>query len=83
MQQGGGGLGAHDDVALPSSLDQARLAYLALGDIDAALDIGHQVITPMGGIDSARATSTIEQLRGQLTGHQHIPTVRDFLDYVA
>ncbi|WP_433241497.1 hypothetical protein ACQPYK_36330 [Streptosporangium sp. CA-135522] len=62
---------------------QARKAeaHLAIGDIDAALDIGHQVITTMGGIDSARTTSTLEELRGQLAGHQHIPTVRDFLDY--
>ncbi|MFJ8475203.1 transcriptional regulator [Kitasatospora sp. NPDC094011] len=64
---------------------QARKAeaHLALGDIDAALNIGHQVITTMGGIDSARATSTLEDLREQFTGHQHIPAVRDFLDYVA
>ncbi|MEV7124009.1 transcriptional regulator [Kitasatospora griseola] len=58
-------------------------AHLALGDIDAALDIGHQVITTMGGIDSARATNTLEDLRRHLAGHQHIPAVRDFLDYAA
>ena len=64
---------------------QARKAeaHLALGDVDAALDIGHQVITAMGGIDSARTTSTLEELRGQLAGHRHIPAVRDFLDYAA
>ncbi|MCZ0211330.1 transcriptional regulator [Streptomyces sp. UMAF16] len=64
---------------------QARQAeaHLALGDIDAALDIGHQVITAMGGVDSARSTSTLTELRTQLTGHQHIPAVADFLNYAA
>ncbi|MFJ4689260.1 transcriptional regulator [Streptomyces sp. NPDC088789] len=58
-------------------------AHLALGDVDSALDIGHQVITAMGGIDSARATGTLTELRGQMTGHQHIPAVADFLSYAA
>ncbi|GAA3386359.1 transcriptional regulator [Streptomyces racemochromogenes] len=58
-------------------------AHLALGDINAALDTGHQVITAMGGIDSARTTGTLQELRAQLADHQHIPTVRDFLDYAA
>ncbi|KOY59208.1 hypothetical protein [Streptomyces sp. XY332] len=58
-------------------------AHLALGDIDAALDTDHQVITTMGGIDSARTTSTLQELRAQLADHQHIPTARDFPDYAA
>ncbi|MFJ6216745.1 transcriptional regulator [Streptomyces sp. NPDC092296] len=68
-----------------AAIYQARKAeaHLALGDIDAALDIGHQVITAMGGIDSARATDALEELRGQFAGHQHIPAVRAFLDYAA
>lgn len=37
----------------------------------------------MGGIDSARSTSTLGELRGQLSGHRHIPAVADFLDYAA
>lgn len=64
---------------------QARQAeaHLALGDVDAALDVGHQVITAMGGVDSARTTGTLAELRGQLTGHRHIRAVADFLDYAA
>ncbi|MFF8381646.1 transcriptional regulator [Streptomyces sp. NPDC015661] len=64
---------------------QARQAeaHLALGDVDSALDIGHQVIDAMGGIDSARTTGTLADLRGQLTGHRHIRAVADFLDYAA
>ncbi|MFE9659279.1 transcriptional regulator [Streptomyces sp. NPDC005955] len=64
---------------------QARKAeaHLALGDVDAALGIGHQVIVTMGGVDSARTTSTLRDLRGHFAGHQHIRDVRDFLDYAA
>ncbi|MFD8915552.1 transcriptional regulator [Streptomyces sp. NPDC059575] len=58
-------------------------AHLALGDVDAALDLGHQVIDTMGGVDSARTTHTLEELRAQLDGHRHIPAVADFLDYAA
>lgn len=58
-------------------------AHLALGDIDAALDTGHQVITAMGGVDSARTASTLAELRQGLGSHRHISAVRDFLDYAA
>ncbi|MFI5987314.1 transcriptional regulator [Streptomyces sp. NPDC051555] len=58
-------------------------AHLALGDVDAALDLGHHVITTMGGVDSARTTSTLTELRGQLAGHRHIPAVAEFLAYAA
>lgn len=37
----------------------------------------------MGGIDSARTTGTLTDLRTQLTGHQHIRAVADFLAYAA
>ncbi|MGV9322543.1 transcriptional regulator [Streptomyces sp. NPDC003660] len=64
---------------------QARQAeaHVALGDIDAALGIGHNVITAMGGVDSARTTTTLTELRGHLADHRHIPAVADFLDYAA
>ncbi|MEU9348968.1 hypothetical protein AB0D74_48005 [Streptomyces sp. NPDC048278] len=64
---------------------QARQAeaHLALGDVDAALDVGHQVIDAMGGIDSARTTGTLAELRGQPTGRRHIPAVAELLNYSA
>ncbi len=37
----------------------------------------------MGGVDSARTTSALTELRGQLTGHQHVPAVANFLDFAA
>lgn len=58
-------------------------AHLALGDIDSALDVAHQVIDTMGGVDSARTISTLDDLRNELSTYQHIPAVRDFLDYAA
>ncbi|MCX4461454.1 MULTISPECIES: hypothetical protein [unclassified Streptomyces] len=41
------------------------------------------MITAMGGVDSARTTSTLTELRQGLGSHRHISTVRDFLDYAA
>ncbi len=35
----------------------------------------------MGGVDSARTTHTLDELRGQLDGHRRIPAVADFLNY--
>lgn len=56
-------------------------AHLALDDVDAAVEVGHQVVTMMGGIDSARATSTLAELRNGLSSHQHVPDVREFLEW--
>ncbi|MFF2412351.1 hypothetical protein [Streptomyces sp. NPDC058092] len=44
---------------------QVRRAWvhLALGDIAAALDLGHQVIDTIGGVNSARATSARRRFR--------------------
>lgn len=58
-------------------------AHLALGDIDGALDVGRQVIDAMGGVDSARATDTLSELRAGLAEHQGVPAVAEFLNYAA
>lgn len=57
-------------------------AHLALDDLDAAVEVGREVIALMGGIDSARATSTLSELRDGLGRHAHVPAVRNFLDEV-
>ncbi|MEV4749093.1 tetratricopeptide repeat protein [Streptosporangium sp. NPDC049248] len=54
-------------------------AHLALGDVDAALESAHQVLEHMGGVDSARGSSTLAELHGQLRAHEHIPAVQEFL----
>ncbi|MEO3976899.1 transcriptional regulator [Streptomyces sp. CAU 1734] len=58
-------------------------AHIALGDIDAALDTGHQILTTIDGIDSARSTAALHQVRDHLNPHQHIPAVADFLQLSA
>ncbi|WP_340375711.1 helix-turn-helix domain-containing protein [Streptomyces sp. SS7] len=53
--------------------------HLALGEIDAAVDLAQQAVDRMGGTASARGSSTITALRGKLAAHRAIPDVRDFL----
>ncbi|WP_067127943.1 hypothetical protein [Microtetraspora malaysiensis] len=55
-------------------------AHLALGDVDAAVGTAHEVLVRMGGVESARATGTIAELRSRLNAHQQVPAVRDFLE---
>ncbi|PZG41527.1 hypothetical protein C1I98_21075 [Spongiactinospora gelatinilytica] len=54
-------------------------AYLALGDLDAAVATAAEVVKLMGGIDSARSTATLKGLRGQLNAYRNVPVVADFL----
>lgn len=58
-------------------------AHLALGDVDAAVDVAQRAIEQLGGADSARGTSTLADLRGQLTAHRKARPVADFLDLTA
>ncbi|MEU4199196.1 transcriptional regulator [Streptomyces sp. NPDC026294] len=55
-------------------------AHLALGDLDAAVDIAGRAIEQLGGADSARGTSTLADLREQFTAHRTARPVADFLD---
>ncbi|KOG89339.1 hypothetical protein [Streptomyces varsoviensis] len=56
-------------------------AHLTLGDLDAA--IAERAIEQLGGADSARGTSTLAELRGQLAIHRKARPVADFLDLTA
>ncbi|NRQ39382.1 transcriptional regulator [Nonomuraea sp. NN258] len=58
-------------------------AHLALGELDAAVEVAEQVVELMGGVESARGTSALEDLRGGLLGHQDVPVVRTFLELTA
>ncbi|GAA3044398.1 tetratricopeptide (TPR) repeat protein [Streptomyces olivoverticillatus] len=58
-------------------------AHLALGDIDAAVAVAERAIEQLGGADSARGTSTLADLRGQLAAHRKARPVADFLDLTA
>ncbi|PZG04932.1 transcriptional regulator [Nonomuraea aridisoli] len=58
-------------------------AHLALGDLDAAVEVAEQVVRLMGGVESARGTSALEDLRGGLLDHKEVPVVRNFLELTA
>lgn len=58
-------------------------AHLALGDIDAAVDVAERAIAQPCGADSARDTSTLADLREQLAAHRSTRPVADFLDFTA
>ncbi|KIF05680.1 hypothetical protein PL81_12110 [Streptomyces sp. RSD-27] len=74
---------AYDGAAFPRGaaiyLAREAEAELALGDVDAALHSAHQAVEHMGGVTSARGTSTLKDLRAQLSTRRTIPAVRDFL----
>ncbi|WP_043617970.1 hypothetical protein [Nonomuraea candida] len=58
-------------------------AYLALGELDAAVQVAEQVLQLMGGVDSARGSSALRELRGGLLDHRDTPVVSTFLDLTA
>lgn len=74
---------AYDGDAFPRghAIYLARLAeaHLDLGDLDAAVVTAHEAVDRMGGITSARSTSTLTDLRSKLARHRGVPAVRDFL----
>jgi transcriptional regulator with XRE-family HTH domain/tetratricopeptide (TPR) repeat protein len=53
--------------------------HLALGELDAAVDLARQAVDRLGGTASARGSSTITALRGKLAAHRAVPGVTDFL----
>ncbi len=61
-------------------LARAAEAYLALHDLDAAVDRAAHAIRCMRGVDSARSASTLVGLRTKLASHAKSPAVRDFLE---
>lgn len=71
----------HDAYPRAAALRLARTAeaHIALGDLDAAVDTAHRAIDHLGGVTSARGSSTLADLRGKLAAHQETSVVRDFL----
>ncbi|MGW5353368.1 transcriptional regulator [Streptomyces sp. NPDC004031] len=74
---------AYDGDAFPRghAIYLARLAeaHLDLGDLDAAAAAAHDAVARMGGITSARGTSTLTDLRTKLARHRGVPVIRDVL----
>lgn len=61
-------------------LARAADAYLAMHDLDAAVDQAAHAVRCMHEVDSARSASTLAELRAKLARHVTSPVVRDFLD---
>ncbi|MEV7897416.1 transcriptional regulator [Streptomyces cyaneofuscatus] len=58
-------------------------AYLALGDLDGAVETAQRSIDLLGGVTSARGSETLTTLRSKLTRHRAIPVVNNFLNDTA
>jgi tetratricopeptide (TPR) repeat protein/transcriptional regulator with XRE-family HTH domain len=61
-------------------LARAAEAHLALRDVDAAVSQAIHATRCLGGVDSARSTSTLAGLRAKLADHRDARVVRDFLE---
>lgn len=61
-------------------LARAAEAHLALGDLDRAVERATTAVACLGGVDSARSTSTLISMRGRLSAHREATVVRSFLD---
>lgn len=62
-------------------LARAAEAHLALGDLEAAADLGAEALRCHTTIDSARGDQTLTNLRAKLARHGHNPAVREFLEH--
>jgi tetratricopeptide (TPR) repeat protein len=58
-------------------------AYLALGDLDGAVETAQRSVDLMGGVNSARGSETLNGLRSEFTRHRAIPVVKNFLNETA
>lgn len=58
-------------------------AYLALGDLDGAVETAQRSVGLMGGVSSARGSETLTSLRSELSKHRAIPVVKNFLNETA
>lgn len=61
-------------------LARAAQAHLARHDLDAALAQARHAVRCLGGVDSARSSSSVKDLRARLAPHVASPAVRDFLE---
>jgi tetratricopeptide (TPR) repeat protein len=64
-------------------LSREAEAYLALGDLDGAVETAQRAVELMGGVTSARGSETLNGLRSEFTSHRSIPVVRQFLNETA
>ncbi|WP_439678177.1 transcriptional regulator [Embleya sp. MST-111070] len=74
---------AYDDTAFPRGaviyLAREAEARLALADVDGAVDTARRALDHMGGVTSARGSTTLTDLRTRLAHHSKVPLVQEFL----
>ncbi|MEU5158842.1 transcriptional regulator [Streptomyces sp. NPDC020875] len=58
-------------------------ARMALGDLDGAVESARRAVGRLGGLPSARWTSSLGDLRAKLADHRGVPVVREFLEQTA
>ncbi|MFG1876687.1 hypothetical protein ACGFIV_17770 [Sphaerisporangium sp. NPDC049003] len=64
-------------------LARAADAHLGLRDYDQAVDVAQHAVRCLGGVDSARSSATLADLRAKLGAYRQVPAVRDFLNLTA
>jgi tetratricopeptide (TPR) repeat protein len=64
-------------------LTRAADAHLALHELDHAVEAAEHAVRCLGGVDSARSTATMNDLRSKLAEYRHVPVVSQFLDLTA
>ncbi|MFJ8232457.1 transcriptional regulator [Streptomyces sp. NPDC094448] len=74
-----------DDFPRSTAIFLAREAEarMALGDLDGAVDSARRSLDYLGGLSSARGTSSLTDLRARLARHSTVPVVREFLAQTA
>ncbi|WTW95364.1 transcriptional regulator [Streptomycetaceae bacterium NBC_01309] len=55
-------------------------ARIDLDDLDGAVDAARRAVDHMGGVSSARSTTTLAELRTQFSARRSVPVVREWLE---
>lgn len=71
-----------DDFPRGAAIYLAREAEarIALDDLDGAIDTAHRAVEHMGGVTSARSSTTLADLRSKFQAHRDVPVVHEFLE---
>ncbi|NUU21799.1 MAG: transcriptional regulator [Streptomycetaceae bacterium] len=62
---------------------RAAEAHLELDAVEQAVAVAHLAVEHMGGVNSARGSTALADLRTKLRVHRGVPEVRNFLEFTA
>lgn len=78
---------SYDGDSFPrgAAIYEARTAeaHLELDAVEQAVAVAHLAVEHMGGVNSARGSTALADLRTKLRAHRAVPEVRDFLEFTA